>query len=329
MAYYQPSRLGTIGALIGVLLCTGCEEYRETDAQVQDPVQLEIAIVSWQQSKIEPMVHAMEQLNEATGLFFRSPTIESRSTWRSAWISAHDSFLGASILYSPDNFQSIDAWPIEAGFLDSLPNYPGSGIVSDDTLEITPTSLREQHQITDESEVALGFHVLEYYAFDRSIEDFAEGAPNYQKRQLLVQRATELLQTDIVSFARTLETGPEVNQGSYLELLLKIQRRLQRVFSEFNLLGEHSPYSNSSSQNVKIQLSAIAELLEEPVGLNHFLINLNPESAQTFNETLLEARTLLPPLGQPDEAASSRLILLIASLSQQLGDFMTMLPAEG
>ncbi len=329
MAYHQSSRLGVIGALIGSLLFTGCAERRETDKQIQDPIQLEMAIASWQQSKIEPMVRAMEQLNEATGLFLRSPTIESRSTWRSAWISAHDSFLGASILYSPDNFQRIDAWPIEAGFLDSLPNYPGSGIVSDDTLEITPTSLEEQHQITDESEVALGFHVLEYYAFDRTMEDFAKGAPNFRKRQRLVQRVAELLQTDIASLVRAQETGPEVNQGSYSQLLLKIQRRLQRVFSEFNLLGEHSPYSDWSSQNVRTQLGAIAELLEEPVDLNHFLINLNPESAQTFNETLLEAHTLLPPRGQPDEAASSRLVLLIASLSQQLGDFITMLPAEG
>ncbi len=34
-------------------------------------------------------------------------------------------------------------------------------------------------------------------------------------------------------------------------------------------------------------------------------------------------------MGQPDEATSSRLVLLIAFLEQQLGDFVTMLPVEG
>lgn len=333
MAYHQSSRLTVIGvsssALLSLVLFAGCAERLETETNAQDPIQLGIAIKSWQQGKTEPMVHAMDQLSEATGLFFRSPTIESRLVWQSAWISAHDNFLSASILYSPDNFRRIDAWPMETGFLDSLPDYPGSGIVSDDTLEITATSLQEQHQITDASEVALGFHVLEYYAFERDIEDFGRDAPNYQKRQQLVQLVAELLLVDITSFSRAQETESETNQNSYPLLLLKIQRRFQLVFSEFDLLDEHILRDNGSTRNVTTQLDAIAELLDEPIGLNRFLIELNPESTLTFNATLLEAQTLLPSMEQPDEATSSRLVLLIASLEQQLGDFVTMLPIEG
>jgi len=333
VAYHQSSRLTVIGvsssALLSLVLFAGCAERLETETNAQDPIQLGTAIKSWQQGKTEPMVHAMDQLSEATGLFFRSPTIESRLVWQSAWISAHDNFLSASILYSPDNFRRIDAWPMETGFLDSLPDYPGSGIVSDDTLEITATSLQEQHQITDASEVALGFHVLEYYAFERDIEDFGRDAPNYQKRQQLVQLVAELLLVDITSFSRAQETESETNQNSYPLLLLKIQRRFQLVFSEFDLLDEHILRDNGSTRNVTTQLDAIAELLDEPIGLNRFLIELNPESTLTFNATLLEAQTLLPSMEQPDEATSSRLVLLIASLEQQLGDFVTMLPIEG
>jgi hypothetical protein len=333
VAYHQSSRLAAIGfsslTLLSLVLFAGCAERLETETSAQDHIQLGIAIRSWQQGKTEPMVHAMEQLSEATGLFCRSPTIENRIVWQSAWLAAHDNFLGASILYSPDDFRRLDAWPMEAGFLDSLPDYPGSGIVSDDTLEITTTSLQEQHQITDASEVALGFHVLEYYAFERDIEDFGSDAPNYQKRQQLVQLVAELLLVDITSFSRAQETQSEANQNSYPLLLLKIRRRFQLVFSEFDLLGEHIPRNNGSTRNVTTQLDAIAELLDEPVGLNHFLIELNPESTQTLNATLLEAQTLLPAMGQPDEATSARLVLLIASLEQQLGDFVTMLPVEG
>jgi len=333
VACHQSSRLDPFGigyiALLSFLLLTGCAERLETDASVKDPIALEIAMTSWQQDKTGPMVAAVEKLAEETGLFIRSPTIDHQAAWQSAWITAHDSFLSASVLQSPDNFRRIDAWPIETGFLDSLPDYPGSGIVNDSTLDITSTSLEEQHQFTDESEVALGFHVLEYYAFERSLGDFEVDARNYQKRQQVIQLVAELLLRDITAFSTSQKTGTEASEDSYPLLLSKIQRRLQLVFSEFNLLGEHSPHSGRSSQNVGAQLGAIAELLDEPVGLNHFLIELNPESAQTFNETIIEAQTLLPATGQPDEAASSRLLLLIASLSQQLGDFVKMLPGEG
>jgi len=101
------------------------------------------------------------------------------------------------------------------------------------------------------------------------------------------------------------------------------------VFSEYTLPGEHIPPNYRSTQNVTTQLDAIAELLGEPVGLNHFLIELNPESTLTFNATLMEAQTLLSSMEQPDEVTSSRLVLLIAFLEQQLGDFVTMLPVEG
>ena len=101
MAYHQSSRLAAIGfsslALLSLVLFAGCAERLETETNAQDPIQLAFAIRSWQQGKTEAMVHAMEQLSEATGLFFRSPTIESRLVWQSAWISAHDNFLGASI----------------------------------------------------------------------------------------------------------------------------------------------------------------------------------------------------------------------------------------
>ena len=357
MAYHKSSRLNIIGisssALLGLVLFSGGTERLEAKTNAQDLLQLEVAIKSWQQSKTEQMVNSMEKLNEATGSFLGSPTIESRLVWQSAWVTAHDDFLGASILYSPDNFRRIDAWPIEVGFLDNLADYPSSGIVSDGTVEVTSASLGKQHQITAETEVALGFHVLEYYAFERDIKSFGTDAPNYQKRRHLVHLATELLLEDIISFSLSQENEPETSGGyfslsllkiqqrlqmmfnehgtsqdPYFLLLLKIQQRLQLVFSEFSLLEEHSAHNRRSSQNVSTQLRCIAELLNEPVGLNNFLIELSPKDAQTFNQTFLEVQTLMLSKGQGDETTSSRTALLIAFLSQQLEDFMMILTAK-
>ena len=332
MAYHQSSRLNIIGvsclALLGLVLFSGCAERLEAETNVEDRLRLEAAIRSWQQSKTEPMVNSMEKLYEATRSFLKSPTIDGRLVWQSAWITAHDDFLGASILYSPENFRRIDAWPIEIGFLDNLAGYPSSGIVSDGTLEVTSASLGDQHQITDETEVALGFHVLEYYAFERDIKGFRSDALNYQKRRQLVHLVSELLLADIILFSLSLDNEYGTSQDPYALLLLKIQQRLQLVFSEFSLLEKHSAHNSRSRQNMTTQLRGIAELFNEPVGLNHFLIELSPKSAQTFNQTLLEVQTLMASKGKGDEATSPRTVLLVAFLSQQLEDFMTMLTPE-
>ena len=70
MAYHQSSRLTTTGilalALLSSALFSGCTERPEKEVSPQDPIQLTIAIRSWQQSKTEPMVRAMQHSGEAT-----------------------------------------------------------------------------------------------------------------------------------------------------------------------------------------------------------------------------------------------------------------------
>ena len=74
MAYHQSSRLTTTGilalALLSSALFSGCTERPEKEVSPQDPIQLTIAIRSWQQSKTEPMVRAMQHPGEATSSRF-------------------------------------------------------------------------------------------------------------------------------------------------------------------------------------------------------------------------------------------------------------------
>mgnify|MGYP000238056823 CR=1 FL=1 len=57
---------------------------------------------------------------------------------------------------------NLDAWPIMPGFLDSFDVYTQSGIVNDITVPLNAESVRQQHGFTDDSEVTLGFHAIEY-----------------------------------------------------------------------------------------------------------------------------------------------------------------------
>ena len=54
----------------------------------------------------------------------------------------------------------MDTWPLYPGYLDALPEWPESGLISDPYLEMTRKSLRTQHGATDASEASLGFAAL-------------------------------------------------------------------------------------------------------------------------------------------------------------------------
>ncbi|MDZ7686655.1 MAG: imelysin family protein [Gammaproteobacteria bacterium] len=122
------------------------------------------------------MQTASAALVRATERFLASPRRETRAALQSAWHDAHREY-AATLLLLPQNPASqrtgpIDTWPIEPGFLDSLPGYPDSGLINDTTITIDARTMRAQHGFTDPSEASLGFHPIEYYAFTRPLSDF-------------------------------------------------------------------------------------------------------------------------------------------------------------
>ena len=117
--------------------------------------------------RLKETTQKINLLSRNTKKYLESLSDQDLLEWQEAWRSAHQSFIAITFLPMNKNFSKIEAWPISPGFVDSIENYPYSGIVNDFTIEITPEVLKAQHMITDPSEISLGFHVLEYYAFER------------------------------------------------------------------------------------------------------------------------------------------------------------------
>ena len=101
-------------------------------------------------------------MRKNTKKYLETLSDEDHLEWQKTWRSAHESFIAVTFLLINENFSEIEAWPLTPGFIDSIKNYPYSGIVNDSTIEIAPDVLKAQHMITDPSEISLGFHVLEY-----------------------------------------------------------------------------------------------------------------------------------------------------------------------
>lgn len=318
--------------MVVAIIAAGCDVAAVSEAPSRQLPELpQAALVAEQRKLVNNAYESTRLLISATRSYLANPDAEHRSILQAHWIRAHEQYLRASVLQQPTSEHSnMDSWPVHPGFFDSLPAYPDSGIISDEKLAITPEILRAQHQITSDEEVALGFHVLEYYAFERPMTDFQVNARHQQRRLDYVSIVLDLLMADITIYQRSFGDNPQDSlPQSFPALIDRVHQQVQATFSESNLLGQHSPAAGTSAQDIAVQLQQIRSLLGEPVGLNRILLELNPTTTEVFHNTLNEVITLLPEAGPLDDAASSRLLLLTAALSHQLEDFQRLLSREG
>ena len=299
-------------ALIGYLLIlVSCLDHDNIENEQRE--NYDLTVERWRQINRENLLESVTLLTEMTHKYLDGKV--ARTAWQHAWYQAHPRWLETTLLEFEADFQQIDAWPIAPGFLDSLDSYPQTGIVNDVSLDITSEVLHQQHQITKDTEVSLGFHVLEYYAFGRPETDLQEAEEANSRRRLLIRLVAEMLLLDVSQ----LNTNPKVQR----KLLLKrLKIRSQTMLSEFNRVGEHGQFSNSSLINISVQLQAIETLMLEPVAFSNNLIALDTELTKVFNANLHEAIELVNNPSGLNVKDSSRLLLLLSALSHHLEDFV-------
>lgn len=118
-------------------------------------------------------------------------TDERLVTAQVAWQHLYRSFNEAWVILDCRASQSAvdaqrlarsDSFPILPGYVDGLSDWPGSGLVNDNTLILDRDNLLAQQGATSELEVSLGFQVLQFLLFGeplapRQVEDFVIPAP--------------------------------------------------------------------------------------------------------------------------------------------------------
>ena len=194
-------------ALFLVILLTACDgklELRTNDSDTiysNDVAQAFKQFQNAQNNQVDACLMSLEQLQSSTTEFLSAPNSTNQKQAKRAWLQAHKAFLGSNLFSLVSQNQlifQIDAWPIQEGFLDSIPNYPQSGIINDLTVAIDTESLQEQHGITDSREVSLGFHALEFLIFGRTPENFGLSGDNIKlRRRAAMKIILDLLISDI------------------------------------------------------------------------------------------------------------------------------------
>ncbi len=221
---------------------------------------------------------------------------QARRDWQAAIAAYEDFYVFTRLgLISPQNFQALTeldhrlaAWPIQPGYLDRFGPYTAVGLVFDIGLPLNETTLRQQHGLMDDGDVALGFYALEFVLFgerdSRSPEILqAVDSLNAEQRHAGYASTTELPQNRRRQLIG-LQTQLIVAELQHLQALWQ-QRR--------NSPGAHFA-GLSSEQRVTALLRAGLAMLTEQI------ITLTEQTRRTPDGT----EALFPP----DRQLAQRLI---------------------
>jgi hypothetical protein len=364
------------GALFALIACSEQPDGSAKDQQVNqryrarqanlsiDPLQ---NLVNAQSRKGIVLAHALRLAIEQ---FLQNPDETQQAKVQAAWLNAHSAYAAMSSLPLPallaldsditlatNKLQyQIDAWPIEPGYLDSLPTYPGSGIISDITVPMTAESLQRQHGFTDAQEVSMGFHALEYLIFARERSDFQllDSGPNPKKppmnsaikgtlnnklkgeviarRRGALRIIAEQINLDLASLLTMNEAGylSDTTEGEKrfnVGLLLSVVRHLRQVALQAiedhqHLITAdigHGDYSASGQQLLAAKLESLRLTLFHPTNLTVLVAADQAGTLDALRETLQEAQSNAgsETITAVDQA---RLTLLLAALPHLLDD---------
>lgn len=330
------------------LLFAGCEKTPETMnkrtvAPIDRNQMLQIAahLKHHAASSRNELTQEVTALRDATMQFLEHPDEQGHSTVQLRWKSAHEAYARAQFGFLTTDEERrqliyrIDAWPVQPGFIDDMPLYPESGIINDETLTLSPDVLIGQHGITDDEEVALGFHSLEYLIFARPLADFAQESDLTsvaRRRQFLTIVANQLV-NDTYSMVEACAGQYDVADYPGALNLLKLVltgnlQKLRLAFRESNLVttddSGHSTFSGTSLLTLKSEVTSLEEFMVTEVPMEPILKAIDPNAYANFRATLLELNQLLEDSDQ-DEVSRANLPLLLSALIHELESFDRML----
>lgn len=333
-------------AFLTLLLLAACEQPEpagHTPAPIERNQVLEIvsAIKHHAGDTRDTLRIEIAALEKTTEAFLAQPAEQTLLDAQTSWRSAHLAYASAQFgfLLLDDNLRQliyrIDAWPIQSGFIDDLPLYPASGIINDETLLLTSDVLIGQHGITDDEEVALGFHSLEYLIFARPISDFrlnSDSTSIERRRKYLAIVAHQLvIDSDNLFLASTGQFDATEYPAALAVLKQVLAGNLQKLriaFRESTLVtandAGHSIYSGTSLSTLNAEIESLERFMVGHVPMEPILLAIDANAYANFRATLAELRQLLRD-SSDDEVSRANLPLFLSALIHELEAFDRML----
>ncbi len=260
------------------------------------------------------------ELHQRIETFLESPDESMLETAQAQWAQCQRLWQYSALLRtlgssSPGLFGDLEqhnfnigAPVLMPGYIDALNDYPYSGVVMDTTVAISVDALRQQHGLTDDDDVILGFYALEFLltgedgqrsdAYRIQEEPDERGLsvadmPNNRRRELL-RLVSQLLQEDL----RTL-----YHQWQYDEGPLKLPYLSLPGESRLQLLHSATRKMLTELYEERPEQAAMAAAL---AGMEQLLVHGDPALAQwlepsDWQDTLTALLAALSPAELPAE----------------------------
>jgi putative iron-regulated protein len=301
---------------------TGCDLFSNAPKAV-DPIQNETIKLNTDILLSSANLFAYTQMSEALShaqaldavlaSFLHHPNPLSLEETQNAWIKTYQSYLKVSFFHLVPRFEKpsyhehndtyhviqeeLDSWPIEAGYIDYLPLYPLSGIVNDQTLQITEKSILLQHGFSDARYASIGFHPMEFLLFgqnqSRSAKDFVPQDNSVETIELDTSPAkpdhsinNEVARNDVNGMLKSKNASPLISEPQnhnrrreYIRLLSALNvQRLQKLTDRWE--PAHGYYAKQwrqpqSLQNLQRVYQAAIDTIQTEVLVEHISMMTN------------------------------------------------------
>lgn len=276
-------------------------------------------------------------LHSLTNEYLALPNENNQIRVQRQWLTTHIAYTTAQLgLIGGDqqdlNFADLgfrlDAWPIQPGFIDNVPEYPHSGVVFDKTLEINTENLLEQHGVTDDEEVLLGFHSIEFLVFSRPASDYLSQTSEWNdRRRLMLELIIKQFLTDSISFSESVESyySERPSNSSTAKIFLRDALAKARLASrESNLVAaQNTGHCLDATRSIAVlaaEIHALDQFFITAVPLGTVLRSSSPVAYENFVATLEQTKSAIQS-SENDEVARANLPLLLSALTHQLETF--------
>lgn len=175
----------------------------------------------------------VEELVETVDRFLADPCANTLSDAREAWVRSRIAYGHTEVFrYSGSPIDGvhphtrragpegrINSWPVDEAYLDYVEGDANAGVIQDLSVPMTVELLSQRNGLSDESEVTLGFHAIEFLLWgqdrdpsgpgDRPCTDYVAGEPVHDRRREALRILCRTLSDDIAYVASEWAERPD------------------------------------------------------------------------------------------------------------------------
>jgi putative iron-regulated protein len=266
-----------------------------------------------------------------------NPNDETLAAARKAWVAARPSYLVTEAFRFYDGpieerEGEINSWPMNEAFIDYVEGNPNAGIINDPSMEISLVKLMVNNQASDETDVTLGWHAIEFLLWgqdlsatgpgNRPASDYVAGQGNNDRRRAYLKIVTDRLVADIASTAE--QWASDTNYAAQFKALPD-REAIGRIMNGIALLtgselmsermavgldsgdqeDEHSCFSDTTHQDFVYDIKGVENVWTGKYpgatgpGIRDLVAKVDPALATQIDGLLADATAKIAALGDP------------------------------